>query len=289
LSNAESTSIDHEKDVDAATRRRTLPDNIGAFWKLASDARLVARHLADKNVRRLGEADLPTLRAILVQYRWFTAYFPGDLGLLIQKLPPSRMRTFLGEVLYEELGSGDPARAHLAIYDNFLETLGISLDEVEESANPHNISLLEMIRYRLTTGGYAYGIGLRGMGGECLCQVYLESIHYYLFKNKEIQAILPKLDMTFWEIHAGEEDQTHARKTREYIEEMCNTKELIRQCSLGYLDAERMWKIFWENAYETYSQMDRLGFGRRRDSYQLIPSPSDGLRFDRARRREPAR
>jgi hypothetical protein len=281
LSTLESISIDHDKDVEALSKRRTLPSTLGEFWELTANARLVAAHLADQNVQRLEQTDLPALRAILVQYRWFTAYFPGDLGLLIQKLPPSRMRTFLGEILREELGSGDPSRAHLALYDNFLETLGISQAEAEESANPHSIALLEMVRHRLMTGGYAFGIGLRGMGGECLCQVYLESIHHYLFRNPEIQTIRDQLDVTFWDIHAGEADQAHATKTREYIEEMCNTKDLIRQCSLGYLDAERMWKLFWENAYATYSQMDRLGFGRRRDSYQLIPCPSDGLHFDR--------
>jgi pyrroloquinoline quinone (PQQ) biosynthesis protein C len=281
LSKPELLSTDHETDVDAPTRRRRLPTNLDEFWELTANARLVATHLADTNVRRLEQADLPTLRAILVQYRWFTAYFPGDLGLLIQKMPPSRMRTFLGEILHEELGSGDPAQAHLALYDNFLETLGITQAEAEESANPHSIALLEMIRHRLINGGYAFGIGLRGMGGECLCQVYLESINHYLFRNKEVQRMLPQLDVTFWDIHAGEADQAHASKTREYIEEMCNTEDQIRQCSLGYLDAERMWKVFWENAYATYSQMDRLGFGRRRDGYQLIPCPSDGLRFDK--------
>lgn len=283
MSKPELLSNDHEADVDAPARRRRLPNSLEEFWELTANARLVATHLADKNVRRLESVDLPTLRAILVQYRWFTAYFPGDLGLLIQKMPPSRMRTFLGEILYEELGSGDPAQAHLALYDNFLETLGISQAEAEESANPHSIALLEMIRHRLINGGYAFGIGLRGMGGECLCQVYLESIHHYLFRNKEIQKMGSQLDVTFWDIHAGEADQVHASKTRDYIEEMCNTEDQIHQCSLGYLDAERMWKVFWENAYATYSQMDRLGFGRRRDGYQLIPSPSDGLRFDRKR------
>lgn len=283
MSDAELMRTEHEEQVDSLARRRRLPTTLGEFWELTANARQVAAHLADKNVRRLEQADLPTLRAILVQYRWFTAYFPGDLGLLIQKVPPSGMRTFLGEILYEELGSGDPANAHLALYDNFLSTLGISQIEAEESANPHSIALLEMIRHRLINGGYAYGIGLRGMGGECLCQVYLESIHHYLFRNKEVQRMRPELDMTFWDIHAGEADQAHASKTREHIEEMCGTQELIRQCSLGYLEAERMWKLFWENAYETYSQMGKLGFGRRRDGYQLIPSPPDGLRFDQKR------
>jgi hypothetical protein len=253
------------------------------FWAFTGDSFQLAKLMTDENIRSVEHADLATLQAVLIQYRWFTSYYPGDLAILVSKLPPSSLRSLFGRFLDEELGEGDPAKTHPALYDRFLEGLGIRSVDLEEGMNPANLGLLDAFRYKLLTNSYMYGVGLRGMGAECLCQVYLEALHRYLMKNPEIQKRKQDIDWSFWDIHAGPQDQEHASLTRQYIGRLA-TAENIPELALGFLEAERMFKVFWENAYNTPKQKDRVGFGRRADSAgefdANVPIPTDGWRFD---------
>jgi len=225
-----------------------MPTTMAEFWEFASAARSSAKHLVDKNVQSLQYASLERLRSVLIQYRWFTSYYSGDLAILIYKLPPSSLRSLLAEFLHEELGMGDPSQTHPAMYDRFLMDLGVAASDLETTADPNNIALLEAFRHKLLVGDYTYGVGLRGMGAECLCQVYLEAVHHYLNKNEEIEKRRKSLDWTFWDIHASEADQMHGEKTREYIERLA-TPQNISSLAAGYLEAEQMFMQFWDNAY----------------------------------------
>jgi hypothetical protein len=226
-----------------------LPRTMPEFWKMAGAAWSTARHLADRNVQGLATADLPRLRSVLIQYRWFTSYFTGDLAVLVYKLPPSSLRTLLGQFVAEELGMGDPSQAHPAMYDRFLIGLGVTPEQLETQADPRNLALLADMREKLLSQPYMYGVGLRGMGAECLCQVYLEAVHHYLLKNPEVASRRKSLDWTFWDIHASEADQMHGEMTRQYIERLA-TEDNIPQLAAGYIEAERMFMQFWSHAYE---------------------------------------
>ncbi|MES2938598.1 MAG: iron-containing redox enzyme family protein [Pseudomonadota bacterium] len=251
-----------------------LPRTMPEFWEMASGAWSTARHLADRNVQALARADLPRLRAVLIQYRWFTSYFTGDLALLIYKLPPSSLRTLLGHFVAEELGMNDPAQAHPAMYDRFLLGLGVSPDQLETEADPRNLALLARMREKLLSESYMYAVGLRGMGAECLCQVYLEAVHHHLLKNPEIVQRRKDLDWTFWDIHASEADQMHGEMTRKFIERLA-TEENIPELAAGYLEAERTFMEFWANAYE--------GSQRAAQPQPANAIPLDGLVYSAAR------
>jgi hypothetical protein len=232
--------------------------------------------MLDTNVQGLAHANLDRLRSVLIQYRWFTSYFTGDLAILIYKLPPSALRSALSEFLVEELGMGDAAQSHPAMYDRFLVGLGVDPEALEKGANPSNLALLDAFRHKLLLGDYMYGVGLRGMGAECLCQVYLEAVHHYLLKNEEVIKRRSGLDWTFWDIHASEADQAHGEKTREYIERLAALGN-IESLAAGYIEAEQMFMQFWSNAYEGSAQNVTAGVGRD----QFIPT--DGWCYDPAR------
>ena len=170
------------------------------FWKIADDEQMIAEYLIDKNLLKLQTATLSELKQIFIQYRFFTLFYINDLALLIAKLPNGPLRSLLADILSEELGEGNHLHAHPQLYDNFLLSLGITYDEMN---NPHYActNILQDVQDKLTSNSWAYGVGLRGMGGECLCQIYLSTMHWHFSKNPVIQAMAPQLDWVFWDIH----------------------------------------------------------------------------------------
>jgi Iron-containing redox enzyme len=254
-----------------------IPTSMKDFWQLSRAAWSTAQHLVDENVQGLQHADMDQLRYVLTQYRWFTHYYSGDLAILIYKLPPSSLRSFLAECLLEEQGMGDPTQTHPAMYDRFLLSIGVPANQLETTLDGRNLALLESFRSKLLSGSYMYGVGLRGMGAECLCQVYLEAVHHYLLKNEEISSRRREIDWTFWDIHASEADQMHGEKTRDLIERLATSPEKIRSLTLGYLEAERMFLEFWLNAYRGADTAER----NTRSWSGAIPA--DGWRLDPSR------
>ena len=231
--------------------RPPRPTTLAGFWELARYSFDLAEHYADTALRSLATAELETLKYVLVQYRWFTGSYPGDLGVLVSKLPPSRLRSLIGELITEETGNGEPSQAHLVLYDSFLISMGVTADWVSKSTNPMCIALLDAMRYQLMQGSYAFGIGLRGMGGECLCHAYLKAMNHYLLKNPIVQELRSSgtIDWRFWDLHAGEHDEAHSLATRAHIAEVIGPGEMGDLCE-GYLHAESKWKIFWSLAFD---------------------------------------
>lgn len=259
---------------------RKLPSTMKEFWDLSRAAWSTAQHLVDRNVQSMQHASLEQVRSVLLQYRWFTSYYSGDLAILIYKLPPCSLRSFLAECLVEEQGMGNPADTHPAMYDRFLLSLGVSEQALETSLYPSNREMLESMRVNLLARDYMYGVGLRGMGAECLCQVYLEAVHHYLLKNPAIVARRSQIDWTFWDIHASEADQMHGEKSRDLIERLATNPDKIRSLAEGYIAAEQMFLAFWGNAYASLERPEPFEAAR---PSRAVSIPLDGWCYDAAR------
>jgi pyrroloquinoline quinone (PQQ) biosynthesis protein C len=61
-------------------------------------------------------------------------YFPDFLSQSIAVIPKLETRTAICAILFQELGEGDPARAHERIYVETMATAGFSQKEVTEAA-----------------------------------------------------------------------------------------------------------------------------------------------------------
>jgi hypothetical protein len=219
------------------------------FWNLADAERMTAEYLVDRDLEYLRTAPPDILKKIFVQYRFFTIYYITDLALLVSRLPFGRLRSLLGRVLAEELGDGDPRRAHPRLYDDFLRALSIPEAEIEAPL-AENVTLLEATRERLLARSVAYGIGLRGMGGECLCQVYLAAMFEHFRDNPCIVSLRDRLPWRFWDIHTGDEDIEHRELTRAAIADFVATSpEALDDLSDGYLYAKGAWDSFWNNIH----------------------------------------
>ncbi len=221
------------------------------FWKLADSSKTEAEYLADHRLQTLQSLPLPSLRKIFVQYRFFTIYYISDLALLVHRLPFGKLRSLLAEFLSEELGEGEAPGAHPQLYDEFLVSVGADPASFESTALASNIALLEEISTMMIEASPIRGVGLRGLGGECLCQLYLSAMHSHFSKNPVIEAMADQIDWRFWDIHIGEIDISHRLRLRAAIdEEITRSPQLEQEIWLGYEKSKAAWDQFWVNIFD---------------------------------------
>lgn len=226
------------------------------FWRMADELQDDTLRQAKELFAFVKNADVHSLRAILIQYRFFTIYYISDLALLIAKLADGKIRSFLAEILSDELGRGDPSKAHPNLYDAFLVSVGIEKTQLNDVAMKKNIELLGDVRNLLVNNSGEFGIGLRGMGGECVCQVYLSLLHEYLILNPYIQRNKNQIHWAFWDLHVGEHDIEHRMETRKLIHSEIVAKDdtSIHQLGLAYEESMRSWEQFWNNIFSAVTQ-----------------------------------
>jgi hypothetical protein len=208
------------------------------------------KYKIDHNLKSLQYVPLETLKKIFVQYRFFTHYYIADLAILVGKLPFGSLKSILAEILNEELGNGNANHAHPKLYDDFLLSIGIS-EEMLEVADLNCIRNLRGIQESMLNKSWAYAVGLRGMGGECLCQIYLSTMYDYFSKNKKITLMKDKIEWQFWNIHIGEIDLHHQKIVRAAIDEiLVSNPETATDLMDGYLESKHAWDSFWQQIFK---------------------------------------
>jgi len=185
--------------------------SLEAFWDRAAISKLEAKFAVANEMAALPRLPIQQLRSIVFQYRYFTQAFVTDLALLVARCPEGRLRSLIGQLVNEELGSGDPEAAHLRLYDRFLESIGAvdldaGADELCTRIHPRVRELLADLRDRTVNNSTFYAIGMRGMGGECVCGVYFSVMYIHLRKHPFIVEHESRIDWRFWDIHAGHAD-----------------------------------------------------------------------------------
>lgn len=236
--------------ASSAEAQRDHELRLREFWRLADSARTETEYLADAKLCRLADLPFNVLQKIFVQYRYFTIFYITDLALLVAKLPFGELRSLLADFLNDELGNGDNLAAHERLYDDFLMSIGLDENELELSPNCENLRLLRDLQERIGARSAAYAVGLRGMGGECLCQVYLSAMHAHFIKNPSIREREDVIKWTFWDIHTGEVDIAHREKLKKSIHSfVTHHPEQLPELVQGYKDAKQIFEAFWDNIY----------------------------------------
>lgn len=227
----------------------TIANSRESFWEMTDYTKMSEKFRIDHNLASLKNMPLEMMKKVLIQYRFFTHYYIADLALLISKLPFGELRTILADILNEELGEGDANQSHPVLYDQFLLSIGVEKDKLE-MANPFAIKNLRQVQESLLQQSWSYGVGLRGMGGECLCQIYLATVHEYFSKNPAILAMQDKIEWKFWDIHTGEVDLHHQTIVRAAIDELLiQSPELTQDLIDGYQESRDAWDRFWQQAF----------------------------------------
>ncbi|HYO55267.1 iron-containing redox enzyme family protein [Archangium sp.] len=225
------------------------------FWQVADDLQERALQSAESLFALAEEANPKEFISLLIQYRFFTIYYTTDLAILIARLTEGRLRSFLGELLFDELGRGNPLEAHPRLYDDFLRSIGVTDQDLDSLAMSANIGLLNAVRKSLSDSNTSttYGVGLRGMGGECVCQVYLARLYEHMMKNPYIQHRRSVIDWRFWDLHVGPHDIEHRNKTREIIHDeiVVQGPEALADLGRGYNESMVSWTTFWTNILDS--------------------------------------
>ncbi len=224
------------------------------FWEKADQVQDDVLKESDVLFSQIVTASPEAMREILIQYRYFTVYYIPDLALMLARLDDGPLRSFLADILYDELGGGKAENAHPVLYDNFLKSIGVTDIDLEIHALSSNVALLDEARNALVDpqNSTDYAVGLRGMGGECVCQVYISQLHKWLLKNPFIAENMDKTDWVFWDLHVGEHDIEHRIQTRAMIDQEIVQPggERLEQLGAGYMHSMLSWRIFWENIFK---------------------------------------
>lgn len=231
-----------------------------AFWARAAMSKLETKFALAQEMKALPGLPIDALRAILLQYRYFTRAFITDLALLVSRCPEGRLRSLLGQLVDEELGEGDPEEAHARLYDRFLESIGAiergaAPEELEAAENPKVHAVLAQLHERTIHRSPMHAIGMRGLGGECVCGVYFSVMHVYLREHPFILEHEGEIDWKFWDIHAGHADVEHNELVREAVAELLQSYAddgAVSELSQGYDFGTAMWDTFWTAVYREH-------------------------------------
>lgn len=243
-------SVNWNGNTDESIASINMFDSIDKFWEFADESKIDTQYDSDQKISFLKDASLEEIKKVCIQYRYFVSRYPSFVSLLVAKLPDGELRSLMAEILAEELGSGREDCAHIVWYDNFLRSLGISNEEMKSSIYDENQKILNEIEHRCHQNSHEYIVGMVGMGGECLCQIYLTNMHKYLIGNKEVQEMGKKIDWTFWTYHIGEEDIKHRELVRKAISNAAVDGVGVRDLYLGYSWGKSTWDAFWANNYK---------------------------------------
>ncbi len=231
-----------------------------AFWARAAMSKLETKFVLAREMKALPSLPIDKLRAILLQYRYFTRAFIADLAVLVARCPEGRLRSLLGQLVNEELGQGDPEEAHARLYDRFLESIGA----IERGASPHALraaehpkvrAVLEQLHEHTVQRSTLHAIGMRGLGGECVCGVYFSVMYMHLRQHPFIIDREADIDWKFWDIHAGHADVEHNELVRASVAELLRDHEdesAVTELSQGYDFGTAMWDAFWGAVYREH-------------------------------------
>jgi hypothetical protein len=242
--------------VEANSMRDDARAALDAFWARAELSKLEARFAIAREMDALPRLPIQALRTVALQYRYFTQMFVTDLAHLVVRCPEGRLRSLLGQLVNEELGCGDPEQAHLRLYDRFLESIGAiergaTGDQLRACAHPKVRELLGELSSRTSDRSLFYAIGMRGMGGECVCGVYFSVMHVHLRKHPFIVENESHIDWQFWDIHAGHADAEHNKLVRAAVAELLDGKPpgAVHEVAAGYDYGTAAWDEFWTTVY----------------------------------------
>jgi hypothetical protein len=224
------------------------------FWRVADELQRATLSEATELFSCVPSLSPEELRSVLIQYRYFTVYYIPDLSLLITRMKNEVLRSFLADILWDELGRGNSALAHPRLYDDFMKSIGASDYHIQSSALTSNIALLDDARRQLVSpyNRWEFGVGLRGMGGECVCQVYIARLYEQLIKNPFIATHNRDIDWRFWSLHVGDHDIQHGHATRAVIDrevvQLGGSGLLALGTGFGY--SMKSWRLFWRNIFQ---------------------------------------
>jgi hypothetical protein len=197
-----------------------------------------------KEVRSSAELDREKVGVFLGQWWHPLHYFPNFLSRTIDQLDVLEMKTAIGKILYQELGEGDPARAHERIYVTTMQEAGFDEATVAQAAPLEETRRLvqryrEASADRLSALGFVYGTEVADLA-------MVAGI------GNAVRRISGLKDLPWVDIHILQEPD-HVAQVNEAIEPDFSAEEI----DVIVANAEEMWSL-WTNFF---NRLRKVMFG----------------------------
>jgi len=181
---------------------------------------------------------LSTQQVVIILGQWFHPlhYFPTFLSRLISNSPNLETQTYVSRILWEELGEGDPGRAHEKVYIDTISDGGFAKEEVA-GAPPLNATRRLVDGYEQASAKWLSGLGFL-YGTEVVDLPMVATI------GELMRRCTGKRDLPWVNIHVSQEpghvDSANATLKPAFTEE--EQREIVK-------DAEQMWTL-WINFFK---------------------------------------
>jgi pyrroloquinoline-quinone synthase len=210
------------------------PDAPARFRRIA-EAHPLWRHPFVERCRT-GQLTLAQVRVLGAQMYKFCHEFPSFLAMALAACPQEDVRIVIGENLWEELGEGDPQRAHAALFRRFTRALG--LEDAQLSVVPALSETTALIAtYRNLSDRYGV-LGI--LGALCYASEGIVAALYSYIQTGLLQAAPFDSDaLMFFEVHIHV-DGGHADKLESVLLPMLRAPQdelLVEEAIRTALDA----------------------------------------------------
>ncbi len=182
---------------------------------------------------------LPSEHAVVILGQWFHPlhYFPVFLSRLISVTPNVEAQTYISRILWEELGEGDPRRAHERIYVETMVEGGFVKEQFTE-APPLDATRKLIAGYEKASSEYLSGLGF--LYGTEVVDLPMVATIGALMKRSTGLRTLPWVD-----IHVAQEPG-HVASSSQTLDQSLDEDEQ----HLVVTSAEEMWTL-WINFFKS--------------------------------------
>lgn len=189
---------------------------------------------------------LPKELAAVILGQWFHPlhYFPVFLSRLISVTPNVEAQTYISRILWEELGEGDPQRAHEKIYVQTMVTGGFEKTQFTE-APPLAATRRLVHGYERASSEYLPGLGF--LYGTEVVDLQMVATIGALMKRSTGLRTLPWVD-----IHVAQEPG-HVESSTQTLEQSGDRSLDLDEQHRVVTHAEEMWTL-WKDFFQSIRQ-----------------------------------
>jgi pyrroloquinoline quinone (PQQ) biosynthesis protein C len=200
-------------------------------------------------IQRMRKETFSKEQVAVVLGQWFHPlhYFPSFVSRYIGICPDMVTKTLMSKLVWQELGEGDPKRAHEVFFINTMQDAGFTLDQfLEVEAFPATVELVSEYKDKsgydhLASLGYVYAT-------ESADLLMVSSIGSAVRKATDVKR-LPWVD-----IHVSQEpDHTDC------VDHAVANDLSAEECNSVLASADSMFKIWCEFFSSIEAEMDNLG------------------------------
>ncbi len=181
-------------------------------------------------------------QVLVILGQWFHPlhYFPTFLSRLISVTPEIETQTFISRILWQELGEGDPVRAHERIYISTISEGGFASEQVA-GAPPTDATAALIAGYEAASHDYLTGLGFL-YGTEVVDLPMVATI------GELMRRCTGKRNLPWVNIHVAQEPH-HVESSNETLKPSFSDAEQQRVIEA----AEQMWRL-WINFFKAVRQ-----------------------------------